>query len=307
MVEIGALDCGSNSTRLLISTVENGTLENLYKEHQVTRLSDSIDKTGRISDDSKKRFFKVLRKYMRKIEEYEVQEVFCIGTAVFRNSKNSDEVIDEVKKRFNLDIKIISGEEEGLLTSLGVQSSFKNLQNYLIVDIGGQSTELITDIENKLDIQSEDIGVVSMSENYFTENPISIDKERNATNYFNDIFHDKDYGHRQLIGVSGTFTSLGSIYLNQKKYDENEIDKVIISYDSVKNIYEDLKTLSVPKIISEYPSLDPKRAVTITSGLFLVINLLKKYKITQLKVSKSDILEGLIPVSYTHLTLPTKA
>ena len=294
MVEIGALDCGSNSTRLLISTVENGTLENLYKEHQVTRLSDSIDKTGRISDDSKKRFFKVLRKYMRKIEEYEVQEVFCIGTAVFRNSKNSDEVIDEVKKRFNLDIKIISGEEEGLLTSLGVQSSFKNLQNYLIVDIGGQSTELIRDIENKLDIQSEDIGVVSMSENYFTENPISIDKERNATNYFNDIFHDKDYGHRQLIGVSGTFTSLGSIYLNQKKYDENEIDKVIISYDSVKNIYEDLKTLSVPKIISEYPSLDPKRAVTITSGLFLVINLLKKYKITQLKVSKSDILEGLI-------------
>ena len=294
MVEIGALDCGSNSTRLLISTVENGTLENLYKEHQVTRLSDSIDKTGRISDDSKKRFFKVLRKYMRKIEEYEVQEVFCIGTAVFRNSKNSDEVIDEVKKRFNLDIKIISGEEEGLLTSLGVQSSFKNLQNYLIVDIGGQSTELITDIENKLDIQSEDIGVVSMSENYFTENPISIDKERNATNYFNDIFHDKDYGHRQLIGVSGTFTSLGSIYLNQKKYDENEIDKVIISYDSVKNIYEDLKTLSVPKIISKYPSLDPKRAVTITSGLFLVINLLKKYKITQLKVSKSDILEGLI-------------
>jgi exopolyphosphatase/guanosine-5'-triphosphate,3'-diphosphate pyrophosphatase len=294
MVEIGALDCGSNSTRLLISTVENGTLENLYKEHQVTRLSDSIDKTGRISDDSKKRFFKVLRKYMRKIEEYEVQEVFCIGTAVFRNSKNSDEIIDEVKKRFNLDIKIISGEEEGLLTSLGVQSSFKNLQNYLIVDIGGQSTELISDIENKLDIQSEDIGVVSMSENYFTENPISIDKEKNATNYFNDIFHDKDYAHRQLIGVSGTFTSLGSIYLNQKKYDENEIDKVIISYDSVKNIYEDLKTLSVPKIISKYPSLDPKRAVTMTSGLFLVKNLLKKYKITQLKVSKSDILEGLI-------------
>ena len=173
MVEIGALDCGSNSTRLLISTVENGTLENLYKEHQVTRLSDSIDKTGRISDDSKKRFFKVLRKYMRKIEEYEVQEVFCIGTAVFRNSKNSDEVIDEVKKRFNLELKMISGEEEGLLTSLGVQSSFENLENYLIVDIGGQSTELITDIENKLDIQSEDIGVVSMSENYFTENPIS--------------------------------------------------------------------------------------------------------------------------------------
>ena len=294
MVEIGAIDCGSNSTRLLISTVENGNLENLHKEHQVTRLSDNIDKTGAISNDSKKRFFKVLRKYMRKIEEYKVQEVFCIGTAVFRNSKNSYEIIDEVKKRFNLEIKMISGEEEGLLTSLGVQSSFENLENYLIIDIGGQSTELITDIDNMLDIQSEDIGVVSVSENYFNENPINTDKEETATNFFNDIFHVKDYAHRQLIGVSGTFTSLGSIYLNQKIYDENEIDKVIISEDYVENIYENLKTLSVPKIISTYPSLDPKRAVTITSGLFLVKNLLKKYKITQLKVSKSDILEGLI-------------
>ena len=294
MVEIGAIDCGSNSTRLLISSVENGKLENLHKEHQVTGLSDNIDKTGAISNDSKKRFFKVLRKYMRKIEEYKVQEVFCIGTAVFRNSRNSDEVIDEVKKRFNLEIKMISGEEEGLLTTLGVQSSFENLENYLIVDIGGQSTELITDIDHKLDIQSEDIGVVSMSENYFNENPINTNKEETATNFFNDIFHDKDYSHRQLIGVSGTFTSLGSIYLNQKIYDENEIDKVIISNDSVENIYENLKTLSVPKIISTYPCLDPKRAVTITSGLFLVKNLLKKYKITQLKVSKSDILEGLI-------------
>ena len=133
---------------------------------------------------------------------------------------------------------MISGKEEGLLTSLGVQSSFENLENYLIVDIGGQSTELITDIDHKLDIQSEDIGVVSMSENYFNENPINTDKEETAINFFHDIFHDKDYAHRQLIGVSGTFTSLGSIYLNQKIYDENEIDKVIISCDSVENIYE---------------------------------------------------------------------
>ena len=289
MVEIGAIDCGSNSTRLLISRVENGKLKNLHKEHQVTRLSDNIDKTGTISDDSKKRFFKVLRKYMRKIEEYKVQEVFCIGTAVFRNSKNSYEIIDEVKKRFNLEIKMISGEEEGLLTSLGVQSSFENLENYLIVDIGGQSTELITDIDNKLHIQSEDIGVVSMSENYFNENPINIYKEETATNFFNNIFEDKDYAHRELIGVSGTFTSLGSIFLNQNIYDENEIDKVIISHDSIENIYENLKALSVPQIISRYPSLDPKRAVTITSGLFLVRNLLKKYKLTQLNVSTSDI------------------
>ena len=294
MVAVAAIDCGSNSTRLLIADVQEGKLQNLYKQHVVTRLSDNVDTTNVISEDSKKRFIKVLRKYIRKIEEYDIQEVFCIGTAVFRNSNNSNEVIEEVKKRLNLEIRMISGEEEGILTGLGVQSSFEKLENYLIVDIGGQSTELIFDIDKKLNIKSENIGVVSLSENYLQDNPVKENEENRAIEYFNQIFDYVDFHDRELIGVSGTFTSLGSIFLNQRNYDENEIDKTTITQNSVDNIYRKLKSLSVPQIMSNYPNLDPKRAVTITSGIFLVANLLKKYKIKQLKVSKSDILEGLI-------------
>ena len=294
MVAVAAIDCGSNSTRLLIADVQEGKLQNLYKQHVVTRLSDNVDTTNVISEDSKKRFIKVLRKYIRKIEEYDIQEVFCIGTAVFRNSNNSNEVIEEVKKRLNLEIRMISGEEEGILTGLGVQSSFEKLENYLIVDIGGQSTELIFDIDKKLNIKSENIGVVSLSENYLQDNPVKENEESRAIEYFNQIFDYVDFHDRELIGVSGTFTSLGSIFLNQKNYDENEIDKITITQNSVDNIYRKLKSLSAPQIMSNYPNLDPKRAVTITSGIFLVANLLKKYKIKQLKVSKSDILEGLI-------------
>ena len=294
MVAVAAIDCGSNSTRLLIADVQEGKLQNLYKQHVVTRLSDNVDTTNVISEDSKKRFIKVLRKYIRKIEEYDIQEVFCIGTAVFRNSNNSNEVIEEVKKRLNLEIRMISGEEEGILTGLGVQSSFEKLENYLIVDIGGQSTELIFDIDKKLNIKSENIGVVSLSENYLQDNPVKENEESRAIEYFNQIFDDVDFDERELIGVSGTFTSLGSIFLNQRNYDENEIDKITITQNSVDNIYRKLKSLSAPQIMSNYPNLDPKRAVTITSGIFLIANLLKKYKIKQLKVSKSDILEGLI-------------
>ena len=294
MVAVAAIDCGSNSTRLLIADVQEGKLQNLYKQHVVTRLSDNVDTTNVISEDSKKRFIKVLRKYIRKIEEYDIQEVFCIGTAVFRNSNNSNEVIEEVKKRLNLEIRMISGEEEGILTGLGVQSSFEKLENYLIVDIGGQSTELIFDIDKKLNIKSENIGVVSLSENYLQDNPVKENEESRAIEYFNQIFDDLDFHERELIGVSGTFTSLGSIFLNQRNYDENEIDKITITQNSVDNIYRKLRSLSAPQIMSNYPNLDPKRAVTITSGIFLIANLLKKYKIKQLKVSKSDILEGLI-------------
>ena len=294
MVAVAAIDCGSNSTRLLIADVQEGKLQNLYKEHVVTRLSDNVDTTNIISEDSLKRFIKVLRKYIRKIEEFDIQEVFCIGTAVFRNSNNSVEVIEEVKKRLNLEIRMISGEEEGILTGLGVQSSFDKLENYLIVDIGGQSTELIFDVDKKLNIKSENIGVVSLNENFFYENPIRENEEDRAVEFFNQIFEDIDFHERELIGVSGTFTSLGSIFLKQKNYDENAIDKITIRQNSVDNIYRKLKSLSLPQIMSNYPNLDPKRASTITPGIFLVVNLLKKYKIKQLKVSKSDILEGLI-------------
>ena len=122
MVRVAAIDCGSNSTRLLISNVENGRLENLLKQHEVTKLSENLIETNKISDDSKKRFYKVLRKYLKIIENNNVEEVFCIGTAALRNSRNSDEIIDDVKSKFKLDLKIISGEEEGYLTGIGVQS-----------------------------------------------------------------------------------------------------------------------------------------------------------------------------------------
>ena len=294
MVRVAAIDCGSNSTRLLISNVENGRLDNLLKQHEVTKLSENLIKTNRIADDSKKRFFKVLRKYLKIIEKNNVEEVLCIGTAALRNSKNSDEIIDDVKSKFNLDLKVISGEEEGYLTGIGVQSSFEDLENYLIVDIGGQSTELIYDIDKRVNVDSKEIGVVMMNENFLNQNPISEFDEENAIKFFDQIFSGGDFSSRNFIGVSGTFTSIGSMYLKQKKYNEDEIDRTNISYESINHLYKNLKFQTIPQIINSYPSLDPKRAVTITSGLLLVINLLKKYEINQLKVSKSDILEGLI-------------
>ena len=294
MVRVAAIDCGSNSTRLLISNVENGRLVNLLKQHEVTKLSENLIKTNEIADNSKKRFYKVLRKYLKIIENNNVEEVFCIGTAALRNSKNSDEIIDDVKSKFNLDLKVISGEEEGYLTGIGVQSSFEDLENFLIVDIGGQSTELIYDIDKRVNVDSKEIGVVMMNENFLNQNPISEFDEENAIKFFDQIFSDGDFSNRNFIGVSGTFTSIGSMYLKQKNYNEDEIDRTNISYESINHLYKNLKFQTIPQIINSYPSLDPKRAVTITSGLLLVINLLKKYEINQLKVSKSDILEGLI-------------
>ena len=241
MVRVAAIDCGSNSTRLLISNVENGRLQNLLKQHEVTKLSENLIQTNEIADDSKKRFYKVLRKYLRIIDNNKVEEVFCIGTAALRNSRNSDEIIDDVKSKFKLDLKIISGEEEGYLTGIGVQSSFEDLENYLIVDIGGQSTELIYDIDKRVNVDSKEIGVVMMNENFLNQNPISVVHEDNAIQFFDKIFYASDFSDRNFIGVSGTFTSIASMYLKQKNYNEDEIDKTNISYESINHLYKNLK------------------------------------------------------------------
>ena len=99
-----------------------------------------------ISEDAKNRLIKILRTYVKKINIESVDQIFITGTAAFRDAQNSDIVIEEIRKKLDLEIQVISGEEEGFLTSLGVLSSCEIQDNFFIVDIGGRSTELIYDI-----------------------------------------------------------------------------------------------------------------------------------------------------------------
>ena len=172
------------------------------------------------------------RKYRVRNKLKKVAKLGRFRLTVSRSSKNiSAQIIDDVKSKFKLDLKVISGEEEGYLTGLGVQSSFEDLENYLIVDIGGQSTELIYDIDKRVNVDSKEIGVVMMNENFLNQNPISLVDEDNAIQFFDEIFYASDFSDRNFIGVSGTFTSIGSMYLNQSKYSEDEIDKIDISLE----------------------------------------------------------------------------
>jgi len=299
VVVIAAIDCGSNSTRLLISEVRNGELNKLYKTHNVTKTSEGMEESGNISLDSKKRFFQTLRTYLKEIEKYETNQILCIGTAVFRDAENSEEIIEEIKQKFNLEMRVITGEEEGQLTSLGVLSDSTLGDNLLIVDIGGRSTEIIYDEKNKINVNSLNIGVVSLNESFLKQDPITFNEEKLAVEFINsnlEIF--EDFSNRTLVGVAGTFTSIASIFLEQNKYNEDEIHLKNIDYGWIDSFYNNLKLMTVSQIIGKHNSLDPKRGKTLTSGALLIHSLMKKFKINELKVSKSDILEGLILKNY---------
>jgi len=299
MVKVAAIDCGSNSTRLLIAEVRAGELFPLFKTHKVTKTSEGLESSNEISQDAKNRLIKILREYLKRINTENVDQIFITGTAVFRDANNSDEVIEEIRKKLDLEIQVISGQEEGYLTSLGVLSSNTINNDFFIVDIGGRSTELIYDSENRTNVHSLDLGVVSLTERISNINPMSEADRNEGDNLIQQSLDlEIDTKNISMIGVSGTFTSIASIYLGQKIYNEEEIHLTTLNNSWIQDLSSQLNQMTEAQIISSYPSLDPKRAKTLSTGVLIVCNIMKKFKFQELKVSKSDILEGLILKNY---------
>ena len=224
MVRAASIDLGSNSTRLLIADITNGTLTTIYKEHQVTRMADKLSETKIISKDATKRVLKVLTSYFKTINKNNIENIQIVGTAALRDATNSEEITQLIVKRFGFEVDIVSGEEEGVLTSVGVLNSLGRLENFLIVDIGGRSTEFIYDHDKKIISKSLNVGVVSLSELFFNELPPPEKSVLSAQEFIkSNLFESKTFDERILVGVAGTFTSLALIFLEQNRFNEKEI------------------------------------------------------------------------------------
>ena len=299
MVKVASIDLGSNSTRLLIADITNGNLTTIYKEHQVTRMADKLSESKIISKESTKRVLKVLAGYFKVIKRNNVENIQIVGTAALRDANNSQDITQLIEKKFGIEVEIVSGEEEGVLTSVGVLNTLGGLDNFLIVDIGGRSTEFIYDSDRRIVSKSINIGVVTLSELFFNNLPPSEDKVLAAVEYIkNNLFESNIFNGRILIGVAGTFTSLASIFLEQTQFNEQEIHLTELKNMDVFDIYEELLHLNEPQIITKYKGLDPKRAKTIQAGILLAKEIISKYNVNSIKVSNSDILEGLILKKY---------
>ena len=299
MVKVASIDLGSNSTRLLIADITNGILTTIYKEHQVTRMADKLSESKIISKESTKRVLKVLAGYFKVIKRNNVENIQIVGTAALRDANNSQDITQLIEKKFGIEVEIVSGEEEGVLTSVGVLNTLGGLDNFLIVDIGGRSTEFIYDSDRRIVSKSINIGVVTLSELFFNNLPPSEEKVLSAIEYIkNNLFQSNIFNGRILIGVAGTFTSLASIFLEQTQFNEQEIHLTELKNMDVFDIYEELLHLNEPQIITKYKGLDPKRAKTIQAGILLAKEIVSKYNVNSIKVSNSDILEGLILKKY---------
>ena len=298
MVRVSSIDLGSNSTRLLVADVNNGEIKSLLKTHRVTKMAEKLEETYLISDQAQKRVLNALKFFLKTSNKYQVEHICVVGTAAMRDARNAEQFIDLINKKLGIVVEIVSGEQEGVLTSLGVLNSFPEIEEYVIVDIGGRSTELISKYKKDFNSLSFNIGVVTLTEKFFKDLPINEINLINAKNYINEIFSSVLFKDTNIIGVAGTFLSLASIINRQTKFNEAELHRTTLSKEQINQITNEILNLKEFEIFSNYRGIDPKRSSTITSGIVMVNELINRYNIKTIKVSNSDILEGLILKKY---------
>ena len=134
MVKLASIDLGSNSTRLLIAEVNDQGLNVLTRMHIVTKMSEKIEQTGVISTEAFKRVNSALRNFKKLLIENDVDDVFIVGTAALRDAKNSEDIIENIKRKYDFEVEVLSGHDEGITTSIGVLHFMENSENFLIID-----------------------------------------------------------------------------------------------------------------------------------------------------------------------------
>lgn len=296
----GVVDIGTNSCRLFIAEVEKNEegadiKRKFYKELEITRLGEDVNKNGYLLDAAMERTTAVLKSYSDKMESYGVTERTVCATSATRDSSNRKEFISKVKEETGLDIKCIAGEEEAILSFEGAVRDIDG--ELLLVDIGGGSTEFINgDRENLNFMKSFNIGAVRVTEKFFEDENYSEENIKAAETWVKkEIEQVADLKSREftLAGVAGTVTTNVSILEKMEEYDSERVHKYKLS---MKNIDENIE-LYLSKDLEErkkIKGLPPKRAEVIIAGTFILKWIMEIMERNEILVSENDILEGMM-------------
>ncbi len=303
-MKIASIDIGTNTILLLISEIVNDNLVVLKEEIKIPRIGRDLNSQKIISNRSVDNLISILFEYKKICEDFSVERIICCGTAPFRIAENNAEVIAKVLDKTGIHIKVLSTIEEAYLTFLGGISNFIEYfdsKNIIVIDIGGGSTEItVGNLNDIIFLKSYEIGAVILKDKYFNEFPyVSNIEEINA--FLNNIFIDKlNYENCTTIAVAGTATTIASILSNQKKFNESEIDKVIIHKKRLLDLINKLCLLSPVDILKKYPSVIKGREDVILPGAIILNYLLSKLNVEKFHVSVRGIRYGLIIWELMH-------
>ncbi|MGZ3538108.1 MAG: Ppx/GppA phosphatase family protein [Thermodesulfobacteriota bacterium] len=267
--KVASIDIGTNTILLLIAEVEGGRIHPLREIETVARLGEGLQKNGILLKEAMDRGIQTLAQYLKWSQEMGVQEIFAAGTSALREAKNSEDFLGLAKRKLNLSIEVISGEEEAQLSFLAVAKDLQEREkSILVVDIGGGSTEFILGKGFQI-VQwvSLPIGSVRFTENFLHSDPVQEEDwekmERKIKEQLANVPHPETTA--SMVAVGGTATTLASVEQGLKDFVAEKIHHFVLGREALRNqldLYRS-KTIEERKKI---PGLAPARADVILAG-----------------------------------------
>jgi exopolyphosphatase/guanosine-5'-triphosphate,3'-diphosphate pyrophosphatase len=293
---VAAIDCGTNSVRLLITSDGQTQIERLMR---ITRLGQGVDATGRLNEAAIERTLDVLREYREVIDRHGVTKIRMAATSASRDASNRDEFFDAAYKILGVMPEVISGDEEGRLSFLGATADLDpELGPFLVCDIGGGSTEFVFGTTEAESTISVDMGCVRITETWFHHDPPTAEELSQAISvieiYLDDVLRAiPNLGEaRTFVGLAGTVSNTASVELGLAEYDREQIHHFVLTKPAVEDVFRTLATESIAER-KENPGLEEQRADVIVGGLCVLVATMRRLGLSNCLVSESDILDGL--------------
>lgn len=292
-----AVDCGTNSVRLLVCRREGGRLVEVDRRLHITRLGQGVDATGRFHPEALDRTLAAMADFGTQLDALGVRRRRVVATSAARDAANSDEFFAGVRARLGVDAEIIPGEEEARLSYLGAVGALPaQPQPVLVMDIGGGSTELVLGRDGRHGrALSLDIGSVRLRERFLHTDPPSA-AEVAATEAHIDALLDAsgiDFGEvATWIGVGGTVTSLSALAQHLSEYDRARVHGSVLAPADLVELTDRLLGLPVAEVAA-LPTMVPGRADVICAGALICHRVGRRLR-PALTVSESDILDGIV-------------
>ncbi|MGW5400903.1 Ppx/GppA phosphatase family protein [Streptomyces sp. NPDC003952] len=308
MTRVAAVDCGTNSIRLLVADLDpaTGELIDLDRRMTVVRLGQGVDKTGRLAPEALERTFAACREYAAVIKELGAERVRFVATSASRDAENRDEFVRGVLDILGVEPEVISGDQEAEFSFTGATGELTGRTDlerpFLVVDIGGGSTEFVVGTEHVRAARSVDVGCVRMTERHLTVDGVVTDPP--AAEQIAAIRADIEVGldlaaetvplaeARTLVGLAGSVTTVAAIALGLEAYDSARIHHSRIPYETVREVSERMLTLTHAERAA-IPVMHPGRVDVIGAGALVLLAIMERVGATEVVVSEHDILDGI--------------
>jgi exopolyphosphatase / guanosine-5'-triphosphate,3'-diphosphate pyrophosphatase len=297
---VAAIDCGTNSTRLLVAGEDGRPLERLMR---ITRLGEGVDASGKLSADAIERTTAVLSEYRRVMDRFGVVQGRLAATSAVRDASNGGDFLVPAQRIAGFAAEVLDGTEEGRLSLAGAVADLDPDEGpFLVLDIGGGSTELVAGVgptDPELEVVSLQLGCVRLTERYLLSDPPHDDELRRAEAAIAASLEEavtrypRLTGARRLVGLAGTVTTLASLDLGLATYDRDEVHHAVLTANAAAHWCRTLAAEDRPARLGRAGMVRGREDVIVAGAMILTV-VMGRFGFDRCLVSESDILDGLV-------------